>query len=423
MGTIAKVTAGGGTHLIASSCYGECSTAADTADKVATIQDSQTFTLIKGTTVHIKMANTNSIANPTLNVNSTGAIAIKRYGTTAPSTNANSSWNAGSVISFTYDGTYWQMNDFGLKGNDNTIPAAYCSTAAATAAKIASQTGYVLTANTYDLITFTNANSYDGAITLNINNRGAKPLYINGSASSATNYTLPAGTYIIYYDGSKYDVRTDGSIPNISSGTGSVTSVSTGTGLTGGPITNSGTISTYLPRVNQDSQVLPGKNKIVWEEYNSGSANLPTSSWYHIISMQGTDTKYGTQLALGMTTNGAYYRKYDNQTWGEWQNLLGSSGVSGMGINLNNILFSKTVEKTDTTLGQFTSAYDGWLNVSDLNGGSHNTFSLDGVTIERDVDSKNYYYISAGTVVARVNYYPVGSNYDTGVLFKIYGTK
>ena len=31
--------------------------------------------------------------------------------------------------------------------------------------------------------------------TLNINGTGAKPIYINGNASSASNYTLPAGSY------------------------------------------------------------------------------------------------------------------------------------------------------------------------------------------------------------------------------------
>ena len=117
MGTIAKMTLGGATHLIASTAYGTCATAAATAAKVATIQDSQAFTLITGATIHIKFTYANGVANPTLNVNSTGAIKIYRYGTTAPSTSAATSWNAGAVVSFTYDGTNWIMNDW---INDNT---------------------------------------------------------------------------------------------------------------------------------------------------------------------------------------------------------------------------------------------------------------------------------------------------------------
>lgn len=95
----------------------------------------------------------------------------------------------------------------------NTIPAAYCNTAAATATKTATHTSYALTANTYELVTIVTANTANSALTLNINNKGAKPIYINGTASSASNYTLPAGIYIVYYDGTNYQFRTDGKIP------------------------------------------------------------------------------------------------------------------------------------------------------------------------------------------------------------------
>ena len=53
------------------------------------------------------------------------------------------------------------------------------------------------------------ANSYDGKITLNLNNTGAKDIYINGVVSSSTNKTLPAGTYIVGYDDNKYFFYTD----------------------------------------------------------------------------------------------------------------------------------------------------------------------------------------------------------------------
>ena len=53
------------------------------------------------------------------------------------------------------------------------------------------------------------ANTAASALTLNINSTGAKPIYINGAASSASNYTLPAGTYFVYYNGTNYYFRTD----------------------------------------------------------------------------------------------------------------------------------------------------------------------------------------------------------------------
>lgn len=87
--------------------YGTCDTSGSDAAKIATV--SQGFILRTGAVVFIKFANANAVADPTLNVNSSGAIAIKRYGTTAPSTSADSSWNADSVVALVYDGTYWQM--------------------------------------------------------------------------------------------------------------------------------------------------------------------------------------------------------------------------------------------------------------------------------------------------------------------------
>jgi hypothetical protein len=100
-----------------------------------------------------------------------------------------------------------------LPSSGNVYTSAYCTTDAATAAKTASCSGYVLTANTYVLLVITKANSSAGAITLNINGTGAKALYINGAASSSSNYTLPAGSYIVHYDGTQYQLRTDGILP------------------------------------------------------------------------------------------------------------------------------------------------------------------------------------------------------------------
>lgn len=122
--------------------------------------------------------------------------------------------------------------------NSNTIPATHCATGASTAAKVGDHTYYALRANSYTLVTMRYANSVKGAITLNINGTGAKPIYINGSASSASNYTLPAGTYLVYYDGTNYYFRTDdyittGNITGTASNvTGTVAAANGGTGKT-----------------------------------------------------------------------------------------------------------------------------------------------------------------------------------------------
>lgn len=121
MGTIAKVTAGGSTHLIASTAYATCTTEASTTAKVATIQDSQAFSLFNGETVHVYFRYTNTATTPTLNVNNTGAKPIRLFGNIAPTDAEGSfgtSWREQSLVSFTYNTTLvangcWLMNDTG----------------------------------------------------------------------------------------------------------------------------------------------------------------------------------------------------------------------------------------------------------------------------------------------------------------------
>ena len=87
--------------------YCTCNTAAGTVAKVATIVSGTLTSLNAGTQAIVKFANTNTASNPTLNIASTGAKAIKRYGTMAVGQNQNESWVAGSSVLLVYDGTNW----------------------------------------------------------------------------------------------------------------------------------------------------------------------------------------------------------------------------------------------------------------------------------------------------------------------------
>lgn len=120
---ITKISASSGTHLISSSFYGTCSTAAATAAKEVIINDTaitDAITLVNGMTLAVKFTNSNTVASPKITVyNNIGTAAspskgsttliaqksIMRYGTTAPSTSAATSWTAGAVVLFVYDGT------------------------------------------------------------------------------------------------------------------------------------------------------------------------------------------------------------------------------------------------------------------------------------------------------------------------------
>lgn len=121
------------THADLAPLYGTCSTAAKTAAKTTTIGGVTELTT--GLTIYVRFTNANDVANPTLQVNLLEAKAIKRYGTTAPSTAAASSWNAGEVRCLVYDGTYWMLCDWN-NTTYSTMTQADASAGTATAARL-----------------------------------------------------------------------------------------------------------------------------------------------------------------------------------------------------------------------------------------------------------------------------------------------
>ena len=90
--------------------YATCDTAAGTATKVLTSSQDFSNPPETGTLLLVKFTNGNTATTPLLNINSTGSINVCR---TASTTNAMAyMWNAGELVAFAYDGTYWTM----LKG-------------------------------------------------------------------------------------------------------------------------------------------------------------------------------------------------------------------------------------------------------------------------------------------------------------------
>ena len=82
--------------------FGTCSTAAGTAAKVVALTG---FVLATGAEITVKFSATNTAANPTLNVNSTGAKAIRYLGAAVPA----GYLTAGRIYRLLYDGSYWHI--------------------------------------------------------------------------------------------------------------------------------------------------------------------------------------------------------------------------------------------------------------------------------------------------------------------------
>lgn len=226
---VSRVTAGGLTNAtIAPSIYGYCTTQAATVAKTVAMYATGTSAgdtwaaadLFHGLTIYVRFQYSNSAANPTLNVNGTGAKPIYRYNNVAPGTKAAESWNAQSVVAFTYDTLLnasgcWVMHGW-LNTDSDTLPVVYVGNASVLSAKVGILTGDSWASTTQPRIAFIDnhyANTAANALTLNINDHGAKPVYLNGEPSSATNYTWPQGTYVGYFDGTNWYINTDGTIP------------------------------------------------------------------------------------------------------------------------------------------------------------------------------------------------------------------
>lgn len=186
--------------------YGTCNTAADTAAKVVTVTDDD-FVIKPGTIIGVHFGYTNTASGVTLNVNNSGAAQIWYSNTLYTGSSGTYCGTAGRVNVYMWDGNHWVWISHGTDDNSNTVPMPHCVTAAATKAKTATCTYYALRADSYFPILFRYSNSNKTGITLNINDTGAKPIYIDGEPSSSTNYTLPAGIYIAYYDGVSYYIN------------------------------------------------------------------------------------------------------------------------------------------------------------------------------------------------------------------------
>lgn len=236
--------------------YGTCSTAAGTVAKVVAATG---FSLVTGAKVAVKFTVTNTAANPTLNVNSTGAKAIYYRGAaiTAGYLAANRTYE------FVYNGTQYELvGDIdtnttytaassapqaagtaavgtstkyaredhvhpaqttvsgnagtatklatartidGVDFNGSAAITHYgnCDTAAPTAAKTVALTGFKLVTGAEIAVKFTVTNTAANP-TLNVNGTGAKAIFYRGAAISA-GYLAANRVYKFVYDGTNYE--------------------------------------------------------------------------------------------------------------------------------------------------------------------------------------------------------------------------
>ena len=134
--------------------YVECSTAKATPAKSASLAD---FAYYKGASILVKFTNGNSASAPTLNINSVGAKSIRCNGVAL--TAQNNQWEAGAVLEFVYDGTYWNLmttNNTDTDTDNDTKDTAGSSNKTGTKLLLVGAT------STTTGTTYTNSNCYVG---------------------------------------------------------------------------------------------------------------------------------------------------------------------------------------------------------------------------------------------------------------------
>ena len=392
--------------------YGTCTTAAGTAAKVVNITSTGNWSLVVGSIIAVRFSNSNTASNVTLNVNGSGAKNIWYNNALYTSTSQTVCGYANRTHYYMYDGTNWVWMSHGAEDNSNTVPTAHCTTAAGTAAKTATCSNYKLPGvdgsnvpyKSHTILLIANSNTASGALTLNINGTGVRPLYINGTASSASNCTLPAGSYLVYYDGTNYYIRTDGKITGDI--TGNAASASSLTDIKADRfVIGNGTSAAYASNnmsylnneditVQEDSTVKRNGILIAGNTYGNNAAYL-TSNTVGVLSYgdggpqimfgTGTATAPGSQLGSLIFTDhdscgtGVSWHFVSNQD--DWnvnsKRFVAKTSVS-VGVNVPNKNYNLYVNGTTNLNGETTGTIIGGTilkasNYISANSGKSNT--------------------------------------------------
>ena len=281
--------------------YGSCSTAAATAAKTVAVTG---FKLYTGAEVDVKFTVTNTAANPTLNVNSTGAKAIYYRGAAISA----GYLAANRTYKFVYNGTQYE-----LVGDLNT------DTNNATAQNISTAN------NTYPILLGNTANA-----TANIGNKAA----LFGSGIKAN----PSTSEII---ATKFTGNVVGNV------TGNVTGDVSG---------NAGTVNghTVAKDVPSNAVFTDTNNKVAVTELSTDS---DTHSEKNVLIKTGTLNANGTEGAVWNRGLRIHERKGTTSRQGNLYLALGTSIAAGTDNNMKGILrlFSAKANYADISQADITS--------------------------------------------------------------------
>ncbi len=127
----------------------------------------------------------------------------------------------------------------------------------------------------------------------------------------------------------------------------------------------------YLKRYTGSSvsaNYQPGANRFEFREFGNDCVNTPSAHWYHVLTGQGEDSNYNTQLALGMTNQAVFYRYRNSGTWGSWKQLaFTDSSITGNAKTATTLQTARTINGT---------SFNGSANITTANWGTARTLTI-----------------------------------------------
>lgn len=193
--TVTANSSGGGSQT---TWYGTCSTSASTTTKVITCQG---FTLTDGAMITVHFETASSKNTPTFNVNNTGSVGVGVRGIATTSSNPLR-WSANSMLTFVYSAA---DNKFYAIDSPSTY-SFVCSSAATAQNKAPANARITLMNDTVAYVRFTNGNTYEGELRLNIGSIHDDVITTINGDTSATNTLLlnPNDTLVLTSTGNKW---------------------------------------------------------------------------------------------------------------------------------------------------------------------------------------------------------------------------
>ena len=231
--------------------------------------------------------------------------------------------------------------------NPETIGIGYgtCSTAASTTAKEVTLSGYNLKQNGYVSVLFTYA--VPASATLNVNSKGAKPIYYHGSAITAD--IIGAGDLATFvYDGTNYNLV---GVDNVSSQIQALTNKAYQTDDTAETAIADGD---YFPYYDSSAT---GKRKTLWSNIIATLKNTfaKKSDLTSVTNQTGTTATTYIRRGLTFYLNGNLVKALKDISNGATFQNGTNYKVDNTYNNLNKVLLGSTVKfmsfvKDDTTI-------------------------------------------------------------------------